>query len=283
MKRNPRPQPDDADIREALIWAAQQGVASHTDVMWRVRHKLAGQLPRYEASADRRPFRTPLVVLASLLFVLFAGSILVALQLARRDASSPIVTAAQAPLPSQPASATQRLVSALSADASRAAFVTPNGAIAVWDLRDNRQILTIAPQRIAPDSRSAGSSGRIPTPAWLALDATGGALVIRMSDDVLVWDVDRDTPVSSLKLQAGSDLLALSRDGRLLAASDLNAGVDLYDVRAGRWVTSLAGQHTPLTSLVFSPDGRRLIAITVAGEVHTWELPRRNWDITVEP
>lgn len=283
MKRGLQPQLDDADIREALTMAAQRGVAPHIDVMWRVQRKLTGQRSRRESSAGRKWSSTPLVILASLLFVAFAGSILAALQLASRDMPSPVATSARVSFPSQPASATQWLVSAFSVDASRAAFVTQNGTTAVWDLRDNRQILVIAPPPVAPSNGLAGSPDRTPMPAWLALDATGSTLAIRMSDDVFVWDVDRSTPVSSLKLQPGSELLALSHDGRLLAASDTNATVDLYDARTGRRVTSLIGQQAALTSLVFSPDGRRLIAITIAGEVRTWELSRRNWEVTVEP
>lgn len=286
MKRDLQPQLDDAVIREALTQAAQHGVTSHTDLMWRVQRKLAGQRSRYELSAGRKWSSTSLVILVSLLFVAFAGSILGALQLASRDMLSPVVTSARVPFPSQPASATQATqwhVSAFSADTLRAAFVTQNGTTVVWDLRDNRQILAIAPPQVAPSNGAASSPDWTPMPAWLALDATGSTLAIRMSDDMFVWDVDRNTPVSSLKLQPGSKLLALSRDGRLLAASDINTAVDLYDVRTGRWITSLAGQQASLASLVFSPDGRRLIAITVTGEVRTWELPRRNWEVTVEP
>ncbi len=68
----------------------------------------------------------------------------------------------------------------------------------------------------------------------------------------------------------GSDEVAFSRDGKLLAASLLVGGIDVFDPSAGQLVRTLPDPGDESTSLAFG-TGDVLAAGTIGGEVELWD------------
>jgi WD40 repeat protein len=91
------------------------------------------------------------------------------------------------------------------------------------------------------------------------------------------WDVSSGA-MTSLPSQLGvgggangSDVLAFSRDGKLLAASLLTGGVRVFDPSSGRVLRTLADPGNETISLAFAPNGRMLAAGTLQGTVEMWD------------
>jgi WD40 repeat protein/serine/threonine protein kinase len=84
------------------------------------------------------------------------------------------------------------------------------------------------------------------------------------------WDVRTGEELLFLKA-AGA--LALSPDGKRLAGQGLDNTVKVWDAETGRELLTLKGGHTrAASSIVFSPDGQRLVSAVTggAGTVKVW-------------
>jgi WD40 repeat protein len=84
---------------------------------------------------------------------------------------------------------------------------------------------------------------------------------------IRIWDrrSGRLLHVCEGKEKRGVSRLALSRDGRLLAATDVNGNegwVRLWDTRTGKEVRALGGDRTAVGSVAFSPNGKILASAT---------------------
>jgi WD40 repeat protein/DNA-binding SARP family transcriptional activator len=69
----------------------------------------------------------------------------------------------------------------------------------------------------------------------------------------------------------GSDVLAFSHDGKLLAASLLTGGVRVFDPSSGHVLRTLADPGDETISLAFAPRGDLLAAGTSGGTVEMWD------------
>lgn len=69
----------------------------------------------------------------------------------------------------------------------------------------------------------------------------------------------------------GSDVVAFSHDGKLLAASLLTGGVRVFDSASGRVVQTLGDPGNETVSLAFAPRGAVLAAGTYSGTVELWD------------
>jgi WD40 repeat protein len=165
-----------------------------------------------------------------------------------------------------------------SADSQRALSLseTPKGepVLRQWDLVSGRQEhpLQIATSIVSGVSFSAYGN-RIAT--------VGGA------GAVAVWDARTGKLVRAFGQQGEQSLaLALSRDGRLLAAAygknntfysfgssgDATHYVKLWDVEAGKELVTLATQGGVINALAFTPDGKQLITGSMTGNLNFWDI-----------
>ncbi|MFI6479406.1 protein kinase [Nonomuraea sp. NPDC050663] len=159
------------------------------------------------------------------------------------------------------------------------------------------------------DVEQRTSLGRIEVRGAPAVDADGGVMAIS-GDPVTVWQVSTRTRIASLKAGADRQAIALSPDGRLLAAGGakdvqvwdvrtgertrsvgdvealvlafspdgrtLAAGADLIDLATGRISRDEAGvRRLSPSSIAFSPDGRSLAYALDDGSIRLWDLNRR--------
>jgi len=79
--------------------------------------------------------------------------------------------------------------------------------------------------------------------------------------------------------------LAFSADNRLLAISKLDASIHLWDLRADRELAPLTGFRGQVTALVFTADGKELIAVDSEGTRLSWRMAalRRNTNVRLAP
>ena len=91
-----------------------------------------------------------------------------------------------------------------------------------------------------------------------------------------VWDVDgsdRETPV--FQIEDGVTTVAISPDGRYVAAGSLDKSVRVWDVQTGMLVERLDGMdghRDSVYSVAFAPSGRELVSGSLDKTIKMWEL-----------
>jgi len=71
--------------------------------------------------------------------------------------------------------------------------------------------------------------------------------------------------------------VAISPDGRTLAAADYHGAVRLWELDTGR-LDRLSLAHPGVETLAFAPDGRLLATGGFDGTVYLWDWPRMGED-----
>jgi WD40 repeat protein len=176
----------------------------------------------------------------------------------------------------------------------------PDASVILWDLSTNAaprtinagtEIETVA---FSADSRKLGVAGGHGVMYW-NLDAESAPVVIESgkSESVsfsadnqrIAWATGSDVKMRNVASEAEVvvmsaplmpvDFAMISPDGRWLATanhdfdSDISGRVRLWDIATGREAHTLAADAPSLRSMIFSPDGRRLI--TFGEEIAGWD------------
>jgi Tol biopolymer transport system component len=83
----------------------------------------------------------------------------------------------------------------------------------------------------------------------------------------------------------GTLALAFSPDSRLLAVSEQDSAIHLWDLQTNRELPPLTGFRGQVSALAFSPDGKELMAVDTEGMGRTWRMTalRRNRNIRLAP
>ena len=185
------------------------------------------------------------------------------------------------------------------------------GTAAVWDARDGRQLAAL---RDAGSSRAATfadgdrqivigeldgtlrvwdwSDGaarnprRIEPPSTpnevLALASHGSRVFVAHRETVvLIRDAASGREIRRLQPSASPFSLAVTPDGRLLAAGTWPGLVDLWDVETGRKLLALKGPTALVTGLDFRADGGLLALSSRDGSTRFWEVGGGQWLATV--
>jgi RNA polymerase sigma factor (sigma-70 family) len=172
------------------------------------------------------------------------------------------------------------LAAVLSADGRKAASVDVEGALHVWETATGTPCCRISDPAVGPDQPD--------------FSADGQSIVVKHRDEVIrLWDARTGQLRCSLS-QRGTARFphphAFSPDGRTLATAagfqDRNV-IRLWSTTTGKEQGQLAWEdNTTPTSLLFSPDGKSLIAahgarhaqiegVVLPNTVRLWDLSRR--------
>ncbi|KIM20068.1 hypothetical protein M408DRAFT_334157 [Serendipita vermifera MAFF 305830] len=106
---------------------------------------------------------------------------------------------------------------------------------------------------------------------------TGNSTVLAITDPAPTPGGDGDTammvpPESGAVTDAGVTSVAISPDGRLVAAGSLDTVVRLWDVQTGTLLERLRGHRDSVYSVAFTPDGRGLVSGSLDKTLKYWEL-----------
>ncbi len=87
------------------------------------------------------------------------------------------------------------------------------------------------------------------------------------------WDVETGEQVASFPTNDGPESLAISPDGRTLAAG-IRGIVQLWDVSSGQLIELLHGHQSQynIKGLAFSPDGEFLVSSSEDGTLRLWQV-----------
>jgi WD40 repeat protein len=95
-------------------------------------------------------------------------------------------------------------------------------------------------------------------------------------DPILVTDVSDDiakpSGVAFAKNNGSVHAIAFSQDGTKVASGGEDSVVQIWDPATGRLLAAPLPHPEPVTSTRFSPDGRRLVTLTLSGQAILWDL-----------
>ena len=101
---------------------------------------------------------------------------------------------------------------------------------------------------------------------------TGNSTVLSVADAAQGADGDTTMGETGVGGDAGVTSVAISPDGRLVAAGSLDTVVRLWDVQTRTLLERLKGHRDSVYSVAFTPDGRGLVSGSLDKTLKYWEL-----------
>lgn len=183
------------------------------------------------------------------------------------------------------------------------------GKIVFWDVREERDILTLTGHEsivesvvFSPDGQHLASASRdnavilwdVPgqrmhkkltkhnNVVYAAAFSPDGQLLATSSRDktIKLWHIDSGEDFATLNLRADqyvyAEALAFSPDGKYLASACVDHTIRLWDTENHHAVATLRGHDGGVTSVAFSPDGRTLTSGSRDRTVLLWDLSHFN-------
>ncbi|HEX8114393.1 MAG TPA: protein kinase [Kofleriaceae bacterium] len=142
-------------------------------------------------------------------------------------------------------------------------FVASTGAdrtARLWDLASGRE-------RSLPGSGYTAHA--LPTGVMFS---TRGELLASVGDSAAhLWNLSTGEARVFVAPDALLRRVAITGDGRLLAAGDVEGGIRVWEVASNR-LTTLAGHTDEVTELAFLPRGDRLVSAAMDGTIRIWDV-----------
>lgn len=160
------------------------------------------------------------------------------------------------------------LATAVSPDQRTVAVAGGDSTVKLWRIADHRLVRSFA-------GHLGGVSAVAFTPDGQYL-VSGGEFVFGSNEsDLKLWRVADGALVRDFKVPADAvdvRAVAVSPDGRLVAAGHSRGQVNLYRVSDGGLVRSLLGHSDQVFSVAFSPDGATLASGSTDNTARVWRV-----------
>lgn len=126
--------------------------------------------------------------------------------------------------------------------------------VRLWSTQSNEALHTLAAHRDPVHSVAFGPSG---------------VLVSACGRQIRVWNAD--TAMEIRVVDWPSTCVALSHDGRLIAAGDQNGAVTTFDAATGQRIATSPRIKGFVSALTFVPDGALILGGALTGTVYAWD------------
>jgi WD40 repeat protein/tRNA A-37 threonylcarbamoyl transferase component Bud32 len=156
---------------------------------------------------------------------------------------------------------------AFSDDGRRIYVGETDGTLSVWDWEDG---VARGPRRTRSPDREV-----------LALAAGRGRVVVAHRNRTVTVRDGHGQVIRKLQPTSSAFALAISPDGRQLAAGTWVGSIVVWDLETGRQLKELKGQARGVIGLDFSPDGQLLASASLGGPMWLWDVAAGLWIATV--
>ena len=149
---------------------------------------------------------------------------------------------------------------AFNKDGSKVATASADKTVKIWNVADGKEVGLIKDHKRDVTSVAFTDDGKIITGS---LDET-----------VKVSGAD-GKEIRSLKAPEGIWAVAVSPDGKYLAASGWNDTVKVWSLADGKELFYRNGHERTVTGVVFSPDSSKLVSVGIDSVIQVWEVPKK--------
>jgi WD40 repeat protein len=147
-------------------------------------------------------------------------------------------------------------------------LVTSREGFAVWDIALGKRLSVL---RIPAAAADAGYGPFGARPVATTEDGRLIATIVGDGKKLVVWDVERDTVVTSIPLPRGVSSLAFGRNGHILAVGEAFGPVTVWDISNSKQLAELVVQTLggSIVTVAASSDGRLLASLQPTGQPQT--------------
>jgi WD40 repeat protein len=103
----------------------------------------------------------------------------------------------------------------------------------------------------------------------------------REPGEIKVWDADSGKLLLALEMPLRVNAVAISPNGRYLAAGDDGRTIKVWVVADGKEKCTLHGHTRPVLGLAFSPDGLRLVSASADETIKVWDITTHQETLTL--
>jgi WD40 repeat protein len=101
-------------------------------------------------------------------------------------------------------------------------------------------------------------------------------------EKVYLWDLSKRKVTKSINAKWSVRTLAVLPNNEILAVGTSFYDIFLFDLQKGKWIDPLSGHGMPISSLVFSKDGRTLYSGSRDMTIRVWDVGKRKEIKTLE-
>ena len=99
------------------------------------------------------------------------------------------------------------------------------------------------------------------------------AVAAAVDPKISIWRLDRSKRIAEFPAARDIQAIAISPDGKVLAAAEVENAVSLWELPSGSPLAVLRGHAGRVGSIAFSPDGSTLASASDDGTVRLWNVP----------
>jgi WD40 repeat protein/tRNA A-37 threonylcarbamoyl transferase component Bud32 len=148
----------------------------------------------------------------------------------------------------------------LSRDTTRLITASDDLTADIWDLNQERHIVTLNGGYKTPLSRVSLSS-----------DGARAMTVAEGESTALLWDATTGVILAHLKLGVPVSSLDFSPDGSRALTGGYDGGSRIWDIPSGHLLLTLKGQREGFTAASFTPNGAQVLTVDSAGDATLWD------------
>ncbi|KAJ5107290.1 hypothetical protein N7456_003965 [Penicillium angulare] len=158
---------------------------------------------------------------------------------------------------------------AVSPDGKKIALCMSEGQIIkLWDITTSSEVQAFTLEDTTGDFCSIAFSSD-----WHSMASTNSDVLNIMGFAVKLWNTTTGIQLMSVDVPwSYSSSLALSSDGKRMAASSIDGAVKVWDTTTGSEVQNLNGHLYDVSSVAFSPDGQKIATASDDKAVKVWDV-----------
>jgi WD40 repeat protein len=141
----------------------------------------------------------------------------------------------------------------------------PQARLQKFSLATGQPLLPVQKQEKVPTRVTFAGNGKVMV--WPEESHAGA----NDASTLVVGDVETNQEVRRISLEPKVWMFSVSHDGRLLAISDHQGGLGLWDVNKATLVRTVVSPSYPVTALAWKAGGKKLWSLTNDRSLHEWD------------
>jgi WD40 repeat protein len=147
---------------------------------------------------------------------------------------------------------------AITPDGQRVVAGSDQGTVTVWDVDYRRPLCTLDGLASKVDACAVTADGKLGAAASLAT--------------LIVWDIERECAVRTVRLDGVVSACTMTNDGRCVIIGEDSGALTVWDIRNNKKLATLDGHTNAILACAVTDDGQKLVSASRDRTLKIWEL-----------